>query len=331
MFLTTKLITTCVLLLILKNSLIAQKLDPAGGSLGISYTLQPLQPFKDTVGGFASHGWSVHLSLPLFGNREKVLPAIKDGERPHFYQVSGHANFESLRAGIGFIAGDRTIYQASAGLGWLSYNGKKDILLADLNIGISSDAPAIQNHDERYRFSGLFLVNHIQNNSLTWQYGLVFTYAYGRPLPLPVLGMRKKISRTWTVAAVLPVSLRFTDRLNKNMRIDFLLRPSGNRFQLQNQHNFGTSSSTVYMQLKQFQLGASWLYRFAPQFSIETEAGLLTGGKLRFTEPDDNKSVLYQTTMKPGFRGRISLRYHLFHKRSAGEMPDNGADLLRVN
>ena len=326
-----KPITACILLFILSHSVIAQRLDPAGGSIGISYTLQPVQPFKDTVGGFGIHGWGAHLSLPLLGNRHQILPQLKERERPHFYQVSAHANFESYRSGIGFITNDRTIYQASAGLGWLSYNGKKDILLADLNIGISSDGLAIQSHDERYRFSGLFIVNHIQNISLTWQYGLIFTYAYGRPLPLPVLGMRKKISRNWTIAAVLPVSLRFTDRLNKNMRIDFLLRPSGNRFQLQNQHNFNTGSPTVYMQLKQFQLGASWLYRFAPQFSIETEAGLLAGGKLRFTEPDDARSVLYQTTMKPGFRGRVSLRYHLFSKRSAGDLPDNGTDLLRGN
>lgn len=327
----TRLTAIFLLLCILSCPAWAQRQDLNSGSIGLSYVLQPVQPFKDTTGGFGYHGWSAHLSVPLFGNRYSRSAGKQEGALRHFYQVSAHGNFESLNTRIGFIGNRRTIYQASAGLGWMAYDGKKNLLLADLNMGIAGDGPAIQNHDERYRFSGLFIVNHIQNTSLTWQYGLVFSYAYGRPLPLPVLGIRKKLSSNWTFAAVLPVSLRVTDRLNKNMRIEFLLRPSGNRFQLENQQNFNTGSTTVYMQLRQFQLGLAWLYRFAPRFSMEAEAGLLAGGKLKFTTPSDSKDILYQTTLKPGFRGRLSLHYHLFHKRTGTELPDNATEMLRVN
>jgi Domain of unknown function (DUF6268) len=306
-------------------------MDLTGGSIGISYTALPSQSFKDTSGGFGYHAFGINATIPLFGNRHKILEhALQDG-KPHFYQVSARANFESSHSNIDFIESPRTIYQASAGLSGLFFNGKKNIILADLSMGVASDRQAIQSSDAKYRFSGAFIVNHMQNTSLTWQYGIVVSYAYGRPLPLPVLGIRKKFAKTWSFSAVLPVSVQVTDRLNKNMNISFLIRPAGNRYQLQNQHDFNTASPTVYMQLRQFELGLSYLYRFTKQFSFGAEAGLLAGGKLKFTEVNDFKTVLYQTGMKPGARFRLSLRYQLPHKKAAGNNVDMEGEMFRVN
>jgi hypothetical protein len=302
-----------------------------GGSMGVSYTASPSQPFKDTSGGFGYHAFGVNISIPLFGNRHKTVDNMLQEGKPHFYEVSGHAVFESMHSTIGFISTPRNIYQAAAGLNGLFYNGKKNIILADLNMGIASDGLTIQSNDVKYRFSGSFIVNHLQSSSLTWQYGVVLNYAYGRPLPLPVLGIRKKFAKAWSFSAILPVSVQFTDRLTKNMNISFLLRPAGNRFQLQNQHDFNTASPAVYMQLRQFELGLSYLYRFSRQFSFGAEAGLLAGGKLKFTEMSDFKTVLYQTGMKPGAKCRLSLRYRLPHKKATFDNVDMDGDLFRVN
>ncbi len=327
---TAKSAFTIILFVVLSRTGIAQRMESAGsGSIGLSYTALPTQSFKDTSGGFGYQAWGINLNIPFFSNRHSIVKNVLDGQKPHFYQVSGHAGFESLRSSIGFINSDRNIYQVTAGLGGLFYNGRKNIILADVSTGIASDGLAIQSHDTRYRFSGLFLVNHLHSTSVMYQYGLVFTYAYGRPLPLPVLGIRKKFAQTWSLSAILPVSVQLTDKLNKQMSISFLLRPSGNRFQLENQNNFHTASPTVYMQLRQFELGMNYQYRFAKQFSLGAEAGLLAGGKLKFTEVDDFKTILYQTHMKPGARFRLSLRYLLPHK--ANSTSDMDPDLLRLN
>ena len=329
--LTVKQIAAGIGLLVLSLHGFAQRMDPTGGSIGVSYTALPSQSFKDTSGGFRYNAFGININIPLFGNRTKIIENTLQEGRPHFYEISGHANFESLHSTIDFIETPRTIYQASAGFGGLFYNGKKNIIFADLNVGVASDGLAIQNSDAKYRFFGLFIVNHLQTTSLTWQYGVVFSYAYGRPLPLPVLGVRKKFARTWSFSAVLPVSVQVTDRLNKDMNISFLLRPAGNRFQLQNLNDFNTTSPTVYMQLRQFELGLSYLYRFTKQFSFGAEAGLLAGGKLKFTEVNDFKTILYQTGMKPGAKFRLSLRYRLPHKKANNNNVDMDGEMLRVN
>jgi hypothetical protein len=326
-----KSIAAFALLFVLSHRGFAQRMDITGGSIGVSYTASPSQSFKDTSGSFGYHSFAANISIPLFGNRHKMIDNILQGDKPHFYEISGHAAFDALHSTIGIIETPRNIYQASAGLNGLFYNGHKNIILADLSMGIASDGQTIQNNDTKYRFSGAFIVNHMQNASLTWQYGVVFNYAYGRPLPLPVLGIRKKFAKTWSFSAILPVSVQFTDRFTKSMNISFLLRPAGNRFQLQNQSDFNTSSPTVYMQLRQFELGLSYLYRFTQQFSFGAEAGLLAGGKLKFTEVDDIKTTLYQTGMKPGARFRFSLRYRLPHKKTTGNNVDMDGELFRVN
>ncbi len=53
------------------------------------------------------------------------------------------------------------------------------------------------------------------------------------------------------------------------------------------------------------------------------EAGLLVGGKIKFTESFNNKIVLAQQNLQPGFKGKITLRYLLPHKKAAPGNLDN--------
>jgi len=317
-------------LVIVANTL-AQRMDLTGGTIGVSASVLPARSLKDTTGNYGYKVAAVNFSLPLIGNRDKVSQhKAKDGFA-HFYQTSVHAGFDVMNSNIGFIANQRNFYNGSAGLGGMFFNGKKNIIIADANIGFASDGIVIQNHAIEYRFTGNFIVNHIQNPTLTYQYGIVMTYAYGRPLPLPILGIRKKFSDSWSLSAILPVNLQVTDRLNKTMGISFLIRPAGNRFQFQNQQNFNTTSATVYMQLRQFEAGASYIYRISKSFSFDAEAGFLGGGNLKFTEMNNSKSVLYQTGVQSGPKLRISFRYHLPHKRMKGNNIDMDGELFHVN
>ena len=86
----------------------------------------------------------------------------------------------------------------------------------------------------------------------------------------------------WTFSTILPVEISFIDRINAKTGLSFSIRPSGNRFQFDNQSNFATASSTVYLQLREFHLGTSLFYKFAKDFTISGEAGLLLGGKMNF-------------------------------------------------
>jgi hypothetical protein len=317
--LTTLKIATVFLLILFSYRGFAQRMDATGSSISVNYTVLPTHSFKDTTGGFGFNAVGANINIPLFGNRNKIINNVVQDGTPHFYQIATHEGFEALYSTIGFIQTQRTFYTASAGLGGLFYNGKKNVFLVDASIGIASDGLTIQNNDQQYRFSGSFIVNHIHSTSTSYLYGIVLTYAYGRPLPLPVLGIHTKFSKSWSFSAILPVSIQFTDRFNKDMSLAFGIRPSGNRFQFQNKNDFDSStSSTVYMQLRQFQLAATYTYRFSKSFSFSAEAGLLAGGNLKFTEQNDRKIILSQEDVKAGTKFRVSLRYHLPRKKITG-------------
>ncbi len=330
---TPKFIFTCILVFSVSLNIFSQRMDGAGGgnsSIGISYTGVPVQSFKDTSGGFGYHALGLNISLPLFSNRDKIVDNMQKDGKMHFYQVSGRAAFDAFHSTIGFLKDQRNFYAASAGLGGIFSSGKKSFISTEATIGIAADDEVIKGNDLKYRFAGSFIVNNRHSATVMYQYGIVFTYAFGRPLPLPVLGIRKKFSKTWTFSAILPAVIQFTDRLNKQMSVSFLIRPVGNRFQLQNKNDFYNSpSSTVYLQLRQFELGASWQYRFAKQFSLSADAGFLSGGKIKITEPEDIKTIVYSANTKAGVRFRVSLRYHLPHKKTGANALDD--EMLRLN
>lgn len=323
------LLASGVLFLFLKTT--AQRTDLTGGTLAIGFTETPERPLKDTSGGFKSRSMNVHLSLPLFGNRDKVSTQPSKDSHAHFFQVSAHGSFTTGSKDIEFLDGQRNFYGGSAGIGGLFYNGRSNIIQADANMGISADGQTLQNHDAIPRFSGSFIVHHTSSPTLSFQYGAAFTYLYGRPMLLPVLGIRKKFSgSSWSVSAILPLNLQVTDRLNKEMGLSFFARPSGDRFQLLNQGYFGSTTSSIYMGLRQFEAGSSFYYRLSREFSFDAEAGLLSGGTMKFTNTSDTRTTLYATGIKSGAQFRISLRYHLPHKRASGNNIDMDGELYRV-
>jgi hypothetical protein len=310
----------------------AERMDLTEGRLGISYTAVPIRPFKDTTGGFGYQALGLNIQIPLFGNQHPLTAPKTEIKHPHFYQIGAHAALDYLAANIGFLAAQHDFYNASLGMNGIFSNGKKNIFLLDATMGFACDQFIIQDNAQQYRFSGSFLVDHIHSASVMYFYGIALNYAYGKPLPLPVLGIRKKFSAKWSVTALLPVSLDFTDRITKDMSLGFLLRPAGNRYQFQNFHNFDSvSSSGVYLQLRQFELGVSYFYRFTRALSLGAEAGLLAGGDLKFTQINSPATTLSESSIKAGAKFRLTLRYHWPPPKSRPVLLDFENEILRLN
>jgi len=305
----------------------AQRMDMTGGSIGAVFSAVPTRSFKDTTGGFGYQAVGINFNFPLFGSKKNPV-----GDEPNksFYEISAHGAFESENASIGFFPGDRHLYTAGAGFGAIWYNGGKNIFLIDASLGVAADQYVLQNNDEQYRFTGSFIVDNMHRSTFSIFYGAAFTYAYGRPLPLPVLGLRKKLSRAWSMTVLLPLSLDFNDRINKDMSLRFLIRPAGNRFQLQNNGVFDSASTRLYMQLREFEFGISYLYRFAKHFAFSAEAGLLGGGHLTFADADNTSDKIYETGMKPGAKFRLSVRYRFLHARVQSNKIDFENELFRM-
>ena len=327
-----KSILLAIGILLLTGSSFAQRMDLTGGTVSVGRTETPDRALKDTSGSYGNHSLNIHVSLPLFGNREKLEGNKTKDSHVKFYQTSIHAGYTTGTTDIGVINQQRNFYSGSAGLGGLFYNGQNNIIQADANLGFSADQQSFEAHDVAPRFSGSFIIHHTSSPTLSLQYGAVFTYVYGRPMLLPVFGIRKKFSgSSWSVSGILPLNLQVTDRLNKNMGLSFFIRPSGDRFQIQNQNYFNSTATTLYMGLRQFEAGSSFYYRLSKSFSFDASAGYLTAGTLKFTDASSSRTSLYQTGISSGAQFKLSLRYHLPHKRSNGNNIDMDGELFRVN
>ena len=277
-----------------------------GGSIGFTSTIEPERKYKDSVGSYQYHSIGFNARVPLFGKHDKTTK--------HFYETSLNTELQSSSASYGFLRNSSAFIHGSLGLGAIIYNGGKNILMANAAIGIAADQFTFDNNNTRYRFSGSFIVNHLHSSTTIYQYGAALTYAYGRPLLLPILGIRTKISSSWTLSAILPAELSFIDKLNAKTGLSFSLRPSGNRFQFNNQGYFNTSSSTLYLQLREFQLGTAIYYKLTKDFTVSGDVGFLVGGKLQFTKQDSPSTVLYKTALNAGSVIRFSLRYRIPRK-----------------
>jgi hypothetical protein len=197
-------------------------------------------------------------------------------------------------------------------------------MVMNASIGVAADKGVIDNNNARYRFSGAFVINHQHSSKTIYEYGVAFTYAYGKPLPLPVLGIRTKLSDNWTFSTLLPVDVSFINKLNAKTGLSFSIRPAGNRFQFDNtdKNNYYAfapagliqSPSTLFLQLREFQVAMGLNYKISKQFILNADAGFLLGGQMKFTNQDDPKTVFYETGVKPGGIFKIGLRYRFSHK-----------------
>jgi hypothetical protein len=316
-------IVCCAALLLAITAGQAQIFNGSGGSVGVSYTLLPNRSFKDTSGQFGYNTIAGHVTIPLFGNRNKIKEALTSGDKPsdlHFYQTSLHASFGSSPFTIGFVGDPHHFYNGSVSMGAMFFT-EKNIFIANLGIGMAADDQVIKNNNTRYRFSGSFMVANKHSKTTTYYYGLAYTYTYGRGLPLPVLGIHTKLGddSKWSLSGILPLSLQLHYALDKSWRLGYYLRPAGDRYQFTNSNELPSASPYVFMQVRQFQTGASFRCKINPLFTLEGDAGVLFGGNIRFSEYNDRKNYITEAKIKPGPSLKLSLVYRFSGGHHANE------------
>ena len=90
-----------------------------------------------------------------------------------------------------------------------------------------------------------------------------------------------------------------------------------------NQSNFATASSTVFMQLRDFLLAGHYYYHVSSAFTFDGEAGFLLGGKLNFIEQENKDQTVYSAGLKAGLLFKLSLKYRFSSNKNKTDL---GAD-----
>jgi hypothetical protein len=263
--------------------------DLSRSYLAVSLTETPRAQTDSLGGEYGSFGGFVAASFPL-----------QQGPR---FRLYGGLRFGADAADFDFLKEKRTLYSAHASLSAWVRAGEKDSLVFSLSPGFAEDEHTLSN--PRLRFSGAALGTRRSSPTLFLEYGLIYSYVYGRGRLLPVFGVRWQPEPGWVVSALLPVSVRVRRRVGPTASVGLLAAPMGERVRFQNAGEFPGQPSTVNLRLRQYRIAAEAVFRAGRQATLSLEAGALVARKISFANNDDD---FVESSLKSAPYGRLSVR-----------------------
>jgi hypothetical protein len=209
-----------------------------------------------------------------------------------------------------FIDTQHQLVTGSVGGSFIFNSGNKNTWLGGVNAGIAEDIESLDSYE--MRFTGHFLFKHKTSGNFSYHAGVVYTYVYGRGMPLPVLGGILRIGDKSKLKFTLPLSITYMIKTNELSMLSVFVQPDGNAY------NFSTKSDTFFygrnneilkLRLKNFKAGASYTTGKSERFQFAPEAGFLFNRSIMFTEGSyTSKEDLFSNNVKPAPYVKIFLR-----------------------
>lgn len=253
---------------------------------------------EDASGSFRLFTGSVDASFPLYSD-----PAAPAGGLPSFRLV-GNVGFSSGEADISFLTRRHTLYRADVRPAGIWAMSEKDTLLISVGARISEDQETIRNPS--LRASALVLGSHRGSEDRSYQYGLAYSYVFGRGRLFPLLGLRWRPAPRWLVTAVLPFVLSVRHVVSSTAAVGLLVAPTGNEARFGNLGDFPGQPATINFRVRQFKIGGEGDLRIAHSVRARLEVGALVARQLRFA---DGNTEFFKTNVRPAAYSQLTLRW----------------------
>lgn len=169
------------------------------------------------------------------------------------------------------------------------------------------------------RLFALGLGTHKHSPELIWVYGGAVTYLFGKKSLLPAFGMIWAPTPGWVISGALPFSVRVSQRLEKNLRLNYLLYASGQRYRFLNNGTFPGQDEVVFQRMRESRLGAEIEYRPSPDWALLAQLGVAGGRRLSFADPGEEDFV--EDRIDPSPYVKVGVRY-LFGKTILEDLGD---------
>jgi hypothetical protein len=189
---------------------------------------------------------------------------------------------------IGNSERDLHLYDGKLGFGGYHLSSSGEMYFASLGVSVVGewDSPRALG----WLPSGFFVGTHKLDQSLRLLYGAAFSFAYGRGLPLPILGLSWKISDSSSLLAILPFILKYKARLSQTFDFNAFLTPAGTQSRFRNKGSYASSSeSTLTLKEQGFRLGGGVTYKASHNWKLTAEAGVL--GARKYTISDSTQDL----------------------------------------
>ncbi len=184
---------------------------------------------------------------------------------------------------------NRVLVNFRLGLNGLFITSNKNSFLVNTTVFANEDEYTFQ--DALMRYSGIFIFNRKVNQKFSYKVGTTFTYIFGEPLLLPILGFSLKTSPSSKLNVVLPLNInwRKNSKINK-FSYGFSLGANGGINRYQNKLSVDTTNTILILRRRSLQF-ISDLRIKNKNNTIIFQLGFNANQKVSFTNQNDNAVV----------------------------------------
>ncbi len=232
-----------------------------------------------------------------FSNNKFVL-AYKHSLYSNFSQKNGDTKYSQInvlpalqigKVNFGNDNLNRTLINLKLGLSGVFKTSIKNTFLFTANIFANEDEYTLP--DASFRYSGMALYIRKVNQKFSYRTGIAFTYLFGEPLVLPILGFKYKTSEKSMLNVMLPFVINWRKQTKiQKLFYGFTLRPNGGINRYQNKLSVDTTNVTLILRQRTYQvLGDLRLVNKTNM--ILFQAGVIGNQKVLFTNENNNTIV----------------------------------------
>ncbi len=270
----------------------------------------PSSDLKDVADESFSYGKAqLGLVYPLISRRFSLT---NDLEYKAF-AVLINANGTYALPDYSFLNTTHQLISAVAGPSIIYNTGNKNTWLAGFTVGMAQDLELLS--QTQIRFTGHALFKHKVSGNFSYHLGVVYSFVYGQPLPLPLIGCVVRTSNKSKLKISLPLSVAFYYKTNAYDMLSLFIQPDGD------QYNFSAIGDTVFagrdplalrMRYRSFKSGLSYKIGVNDRWFITPEVGLSLARKITFTEGSiTDKKTFISADVKPGPYVKLGVRFLL--------------------
>jgi uncharacterized protein DUF6268 len=209
-----------------------------------------------------------------------------------------------------FIDTRHQLISGSAGGSVIYNSGNKNTWLAGANAGIAEDIETLNSYS--LRFTGHFLFKHKVSGDFSYHAGFVYSFVYGRGLPLPILGCIIRTNDKSKLKITLPLSISYMIKTSEFNMLTLFVQPDGSAYQFATKSDtffFGRNDEIVKFRSRNIKGGISYKIGTKERFHFTPEAGFMFKRNISFTEGTFTTSESFSSSnVKPAPYVKVSLR-----------------------
>ncbi len=249
---------------------------------------------------FGIHTMNCAFVIPVGGNLNLNLRELN---------VKFQQTFLTTNFGMRFIQtnliDNQQLYNAALGITHVRASLKNGFWFYSANLGMIEDKNYL--HKVHPYFLGAFAKIKVQGLRKHTIFGVALTYNSGVFLPVPILGINRKLAKKWDINVLLPVEIALIYHPSKRLDINTKLYFSTFDARTGNfMPRFNLSDQIATMTYREIRAGVRADYKISGKYRLFLEAGTVGFRNLQFAQ---NQELSIEYT--PNFSPYAQLSFHL--------------------